>query len=219
MNLKMREHSALNIWPSFADIALAMILVLIFFIIAQFLSNQMAIIEYGIKQRQEIVRQAFKKMFGEQMGKQITVEEKLNDQRFRFSDAILFDSGKADLKPRGEEILRQVGQIFVDHRSFYDRIYIEGHTDNVPIHKIQFPSNWELSSARATAVIRLFLAEFQTFQQHPRLLSATGYGEFLPRATNETEEGRELNRRIEIVLEYSPQTNWTAPMQSHFASE
>ena len=213
MTLKMREHSALNIWPSFADIALAMILILIFFIIAQFLSNQMAIIEYGIKQRQKIVREAFKKMFGEQMGKQITVEEKLNDQRFRFSDAILFDSGKAELKPRGEEILRKVGQIFVDYRNFYDRIYIEGHTDNVPINTIQFPSNWELSSSRATAVIRLFLAEVQTFQQNPRLLSATGYGEFLPIATNETEEGKALNRRIEIVLEYSPQTNWTASMQ------
>ena len=213
MHLRMREHSALNIWPSFADIALAMILILIFFIIAQFLSNQMAIVEYGIKQRQKIMREVFKKEFGEQVGKRITIEEKLNDQRFRFSDAILFDTGKADLKPEGEKILLKVGQIFVAYCDFYDRIYIEGHTDNVPIHTTQFPSNWELSSARATAVIRLFLLEFQTFKQEPRLLSATGYGEFLPIATNETEQEKALNRRIEIVLEYSPQMKWTASMQ------
>jgi len=206
MNLKLREHSALNLWPTFSDIAFSNILILVFFIIAQFLSSQMAILGYGIKQRQNEMHEAFKEVFGEQIGKRIIIEESLDNQRFRFSDAILFDTGKAELKPDGKAILWQVGQILVKYRELYDRIYIEGHTDNVPIHTEQFPSNWELSSARATSVIKLFLSEFKAFQDTPRMLTATGYGEFLPIETNRTFEGRSLNRRIDIVLEYSPQT-------------
>lgn len=205
MHLKIRERSVLGIWPSFADIALATTLILIFLIMAQFLANQMAILEYGIKQDQKIMRDAFEKVFGDQVGTLITIEEKLDSQRFRFSNAILFKTAEANLLPEGKAILWQIGQIFAEYQHLYDRIYIEGHTDNIPIYTKEFPSNWELSSARATSVIRLFLTEFKVFSKNPRTLSATGYGEFLPIATNRTENGRGLNRRIEIVLEYSTQ--------------
>jgi len=146
---------------------------------------------YSIKQRQEIMNNAFAKEFrdefGEQIDKRIRVivePDKLNKQRFLFSDAILFGLGDDKLKEEGEKTLIRVGKIFVEHREIYDRIYIEGHTDNLSINTERFPSNWALSSARATSVIQLFIDKFPLFKKNPRLLTATGYGEYLPIAQN-----------------------------------
>ena len=74
---------------------------------------------------------------------------------------------------------------------------IEGHTDNVPIHTAQFATNWELSTARATAIARLLLERGPI---DPANLSAAGYAEFHPVASNATEEGRAQNRRVDIIL-------------------
>ncbi len=74
---------------------------------------------------------------------------------------------------------------------------IEGHTDNIPISTSQFPSNWELSVARATNVLRYMLKNYEI---EPNSISATGYGEFRPTADNGTAEGRGKNRRVDIVL-------------------
>ena len=78
----------------------------------------------------------------------------------------------------------------------YD-IRIEGHTDDVPIHTSEFSSNWELSAGRATRMTRLFIEHFQF---EPRRLSAAGYGEFHPVASNDTAEGRGQNRRVDIIV-------------------
>jgi chemotaxis protein MotB len=113
-------------------------------------------------------------------------------------EKILFDSGRAEIKPRGLEILQRVGDIL---KGVEDKVVrIEGHTDNVPIGsalRARFPTNWELSTARATVVAR-FLQDKVGLE--PTRLSATGYGEHQPVASNETEEGRSQNRRIEIIL-------------------
>lgn len=113
-------------------------------------------------------------------------------------EKILFDSGRAEIKPRGLEILQRVGDIL---KGVEDKIVrIEGHTDNVPIGaalRSRFPTNWELSTARATVVAR-FLQDKVGLE--PNRLSATGYGQHQPVASNETEEGRSQNRRIEIIL-------------------
>jgi len=112
-------------------------------------------------------------------------------------EKILFDSGSAEIKKEGKKVLDRVVEIL---KNVKDRqINIEGHTDNVPIsprlaHK--FPTNWELSTARATNVVRYL----QEKGIDPTLLSATGYGEYRPVSPNDTEEGRARNRRIEIVL-------------------
>lgn len=113
-------------------------------------------------------------------------------------EKILFDSGRADLKSSGVEVLGKVGTELAKIRD--KRIQIEGHTDDVPIGgalKERFPSNWELSAARAMAVVH-FLQE--TTGIEPEKLSAAGYGEYQPASSNETPEGRAENRRIEIVL-------------------
>jgi chemotaxis protein MotB len=73
----------------------------------------------------------------------------------------------------------------------------EGHTDNVPIHNEKFDSNWELSTARATAIIKLFITKFDVA---PNRLSASGYAEYYPTASNDTAEGRATNRRVDLVI-------------------
>lgn len=107
---------------------------------------------------------------------------------------ILFPSGKAALHDEGKEALAQLAQILrtIDDRSFQ----VAGHTDNVPITSKRFKSNWELSTARAVTVVK-FLQENGV---DPKMLSASGYAEYQPAATNDTEEGKAANRRIEIVL-------------------
>jgi chemotaxis protein MotB len=113
-------------------------------------------------------------------------------------DNILFDSGQAALKPAGIRVLQQIGDIL---KSAVDKdIQVEGHTDNVPIRGTLaqvYPSNWELSTARANTVLH-FLQD-KTDIPGERL-SAVGYGEYRPIASNSTPEGRALNRRIQIVL-------------------
>lgn len=113
-------------------------------------------------------------------------------------DRVLFDSGEADLKPAGAAVLRKVATILASHPNL--KIHVIGHTDNVPIRaaaRNRFPSNWELSTARATAAVR-FLTENAGVD--PRRLGAVGYGEFRPVADNATPEGRARNRRIAIII-------------------
>ena len=110
------------------------------------------------------------------------------------SEAGFFASGSATPKPTALPTLRQIATTL--SRSPYD-LRIEGHTDNVPIHDADFDSNWELSTARATHIARLFL---EMNAVPPERLSAAGYGEFHPVATNDTPEGRALNRRVDLVI-------------------
>lgn len=113
------------------------------------------------------------------------------------AEQIFFDSGKATLKDSGKAVLRKVGEAL---KGYEDKIVrVVGHTDNVPIGKsmqAQFPSNWELSAARATTVVRFL----QSAGVPPERLSAAGRGEFSPIAPNDDAEGRRKNRRIEITL-------------------
>jgi chemotaxis protein MotB len=107
---------------------------------------------------------------------------------------ILFPSGSATLSEIGIETLREVADALAE---FKDRSFqVEGHTDNVPIKNDRFPSNWELSTARAVSVVKLFVERGMT----PENLSAAGFGEFQPRADNAGADGRALNRRIEVVM-------------------
>ena len=107
---------------------------------------------------------------------------------------ILFGSGSADLGREGRETLSEIAAVLseFDDRSFQ----VEGHTDDDPISTVQFPSNWELSAGRALSVVKLLVDRGVS----PILVSGAAYGEFQPVATNETEDGQRLNRRIEIVM-------------------
>ena len=105
-----------------------------------------------------------------------------------------FESGSAQMKPTSQAAFDRIASML--RKSNY-RLRIEGHTDNVPIHTPQFPSNWELSAARATEIVRLLIVR-DGFA--PERLSAGGFAEFHPAASNRTAEGRGMNRRVDIVI-------------------
>ncbi len=113
-------------------------------------------------------------------------------------DRVLFDSGKAQVKPAGLKVLKQVSDVVKNVRD--KQIRIEGHTDNVPIGaglKGRYMTNWELSTARATSVVRFLIEKGGVDAAN---LSAVGYADTRPVAGNDTEDGRTSNRRIEIVM-------------------
>ncbi len=129
---------------------------------------------------------------------EITISDLQGQLTVNMVERILFDSGKADIKPAGLEVLARVGAILKDVSD--KDIRVEGHTDNIPISsrlQDKFPSNWELSTARATNVVH-FLQQ-RTGIAGERLLSC-GFGPYRPVAANDTPEGRAENRRIQIVL-------------------
>ena len=108
---------------------------------------------------------------------------------------VLFDSGKTNIKADGQTALAKVAQVLA---TIKDRNFVvAGDTDDVPIHTSRFPSNWELSTARAVEVTKFLIAN----GMRPQVLAAAGYGEFDPVAANDTPEHRAQNRRIEIVLQ------------------
>jgi len=109
---------------------------------------------------------------------------------------LVFDSGKAKIRPEAHDILNKVAAVLKENMADFN-IGIEGHTDNVPIARSNWKSNWELSSARALAVLHYLNKEEGIA---PERLSAIGYGEFQSVASNDTKEGRQLNRRVEIVI-------------------
>jgi len=129
---------------------------------------------------------------------EIKIEEIEGKLKVTFVDKILFDTGNVKIKKRGEALLLEIAESM--HENKDQNIRVQGHTDNVQIgSKLaeRFPTNWELSAGRAIAVVR-FLQE-QTGLE-PERLSACGYSYYQPVASNDTEEGRHENRRIEIIL-------------------
>jgi chemotaxis protein MotB len=115
----------------------------------------------------------------------------------RFRDNVIFDSGKADIRPDAVKILGHIAQVLLNYQNEINMVRIEGHTDNVPIHTGKYPSNWELSTSRAVEVLRYFI-ENHNFD--PFKLSAVGYGEYHPVGENNTEAGRAVNRRVDVVI-------------------
>jgi chemotaxis protein MotB len=105
-----------------------------------------------------------------------------------------FDSGSATLKPSAMPALDRIASILAVRTC---RLRIEGHTDNVPIHTAQMASNWELSTARSTELVRLLIQRYHFF---PERLSAAGYAEYHPIASNDTPQGRAQNRRVDLVI-------------------
>jgi len=105
-----------------------------------------------------------------------------------------FDSGQARLLPSAIPKLGQIAKILNSHG--FD-IRVEGHTDDVPIHNSEFQSNWELSTARATQVVTLLV---ETYELNPLRVAAAGYGPYRPVASNETPQGRKMNRRVDLVI-------------------
>ena len=112
----------------------------------------------------------------------------------RLNDTVLFDKGSDIIKNNALNILDKIAVVLKNEPN---SIRIEGHTDNLPVKTDKFPSNWELSTARATNIVK-YLVERHLF--NPGKLSVVGYGEYMPLSDNNTEKGRERNRRVDIVV-------------------
>ncbi|MGE5588732.1 MAG: flagellar motor protein MotB [Clostridia bacterium] len=111
-----------------------------------------------------------------------------------FMDKVLFDLGQADLRPEARRVLSEVALIL---REIPNDIRIEGHTCDLPIRTAKFPSNWELSTARACTVLRYFI---EAAALAPDRFTAMGYGQYRPKVPNTSEANRALNRRVDIVI-------------------
>ena len=130
--------------------------------------------------------------------KDVRIQEIEGKLMVTFVDKILFDSGSVKIKPEGQEVILRLAESFKDKAD--QMIVVQGHTDDVKIGGAllaKFPTNWGLSAARATAVVR-FLQEQGGIE--PERLTASGFSYYKPVASNEDEEGRKQNRRIEIML-------------------
>ncbi len=144
----------------------------------------------AIEELQEMIEEA-------ELAEQVEVYEVSGGVRIVFSDPVLFDEGKDDLKPGVFPIMRKLVDVALKAKT--GEILIEGHTDDTPINTLEFPSNWELSAARALRVLKFL----QTSGFPPERLVAVGYGEYRPRVKipkTASREEKAPNRRVEIFL-------------------
>lgn len=154
------------------------------------LKKQQAASEARVQQFQELVKR-FQKLAD--AGK-LRVVLRQGRMLIELPTDVLFDSGKAEIRKAGKDTLSEVGKVLATMPD--RRFQVAGHTDNVKIQTAKFPSNWELSTARAVEVVKLLVDS----KMKPENLSAAGYGEFDPVAGNTLDSDKQKNRRIEITL-------------------
>lgn len=197
MSRRLSDPVTLRPWPSFVDALAATLLVLVFIItiLSIFSGKVLDSIEGREKAKQASSRlnddlALLLKADG------VQIESQGEVLRIRLPEDVLFDSGEAELNPDGLRVVHQLGTRLAAVTE--GRIDVEGHTDDRPITgslAARFPTNWELSTARATQVVRLFAEEAGI---DPTRLTASGHGPHRPVEANTTPEGRAANRRIEI---------------------
>lgn len=143
---------------------------------------------------QEIYKEVYTFISEQGLQAEVSVRTERRGVVIDIQENVLFDSGSAVIKDESREILNKLSLIF---KEIDKDTAIEGHTDNMPINTYQFPTNWELSTTRAVNVLRYFV---EVNGADPTKISATGYGEYRPIASNETSEGKSRNRRVNILL-------------------
>ena len=165
----------------------------------QTLAEQKAALEKAQEEQKKTYDQLVNELQGEIDEGEVAITQYKDKLSVNVADRIFFDSGQTKIKQSGRQVLARVGKVL---KNVTDKqILVEGHTDNVKIAKAlqsRYPTNWELSAARATNVVR-FLQDQAGIDGS--LLVAVGRGEFRPIAPNDTPEGRQKNRRIEILLQ------------------
>ena len=152
--------------------------------------------EGATEQESMLAMQAMIEQYLAEQGIESQVTTSIDDRGLVISmnDAILFDPGSGVIKPEYRDVLIKIGET-INRLNNYIRV--EGHTDNIPESSMMYPTNWELSGARAASVVRLFIDESHI---DPYKLMAAQYGEFRPIADNSTPEGRSKNRRVDIII-------------------
>ncbi len=155
-------------------------------------------INNDIKERFDELYEKIQKHISENgLDLQLNVSKDDNLIVLRITDSALFDSGRDVIRTDALELLQSIVEIFDEYETAIKLIQIEGHTDNVPIHSAKFDSNWDLSTSRAVRVVQYFIDHSGI---SPMKYAASGYGEYHPVASNDTEEGKTKNRRVDFVI-------------------
>jgi chemotaxis protein MotB len=140
------------------------------------------------------VRAAIERELGEDLAAgRLEMAEDRRGLVLAIPEAFSFDTGRASLSEQASSLMARVAGVL---KTLPNAVRVEGHTDNTPIHTVRFTSNWELSTARATEVVAFFVQSGLSADR----LSAAGYSEYHPRASNDSTEGRARNRRVDIVI-------------------
>lgn len=143
-----------------------------------------------LTQISDLVSERFTQLINDQL---IQVSSNELWLQIELKDSILFSSGSADTSEQAQRIFDEIASIL---RGYSNPVQVEGFTDNVPIKSAKYPTNWELSTARASAIVKYLASKGIA----PERLSAVGYGEYQPVSENETEQGRAQNRRVTIMV-------------------
>ncbi|MEO7425372.1 MAG: OmpA family protein [Fibrobacteria bacterium] len=150
--------------------------------------------EAGKQEFEEIKKQVEEFLITKGMLDKVAIDQSERGLVVSLKEGGIFESGNAEIKPEAYKILEELASKITSYRN---PVRIEGHTDNIPIHSRTYPTNWELSSARATNMVRMLTEKFRV---PAGKLSASGYGESRPKTSNATPAGRARNRRVDIVI-------------------
>ncbi|MEN0038881.1 MAG: flagellar motor protein MotD [Cellvibrio sp.] len=143
-----------------------------------------------LTQISDLVTEKFTQLINDQM---IQVSSNELWLQIELKDSILFSSGSADTSDQAQKIFDEIAGIL---KNYSNPVQVEGFTDNIPIKSVKYPTNWELSTARASAIVKYLASKGVA----PERLSAVGYGEYQPVAANDTDQGRAQNRRVAIMI-------------------
>ncbi len=147
-----------------------------------------------LPQLNEIKKELEQYLQDEHLEGKVTVEMEERGLVISLQDIVLFESGSATITPVAGGIISDIGEHL---KTIPNYLRVEGHTDNLPIKTAVFPSNWELSVARSTNVVQALINRCGI---PPERLSSTGYGEYRPRADNDTPQNRQMNRRVDVLI-------------------
>lgn len=192
-----------DVWPAFTDTMLAFVLVLV--LMASYLmAKSVNLADPEIREEQNVVRERLESY--KEKYPNIEISRNGSIQNITFGSDITFEPGSAQLSNQGVRLVKEIANTIIGEGGKgelekLDEIQVSGHTDNVPISTANYSSNWELSTARARQVINSLIRG--GVNPDSVTMSATGYAQYDPRATNETSQGRRRNRRIEMRLIYS----------------
>ena len=143
-----------------------------------------------LTQISDLVTEKFAQLINEQL---IQVSSNELWLQIELKDSILFSSGSAETSEQAQRIFDEIASIL---KAYSNPVQVEGFTDNIPIKSAKYPTNWELSTARASAIVKYLVSKGVS----PERLSAVGYGEYQPIASNDNEQGRAQNRRVTIMV-------------------
>lgn len=202
MRGRIRVEATEDFWPAYTDILMVTALILILLVVTFVISRQDDSVPRELERRKQEFAESFhRQLAAEERAKSVFLYSPPGErQTISFSDKLLFDLGDARLtRPDGQAVLGKVAGLLKAKSGLYQSVHVNGHTDEDPIATPAYPSNWHLSSARATSVVYFFVGK----GLQPSGFSATGYAEYRPIDPNgKSIKDKPRKRRIEIELVY-----------------